>query len=37
MPQSRKEIYEELIILGYTPQEAWAEIEKMDFAEDEEE
>ena len=34
MTQSRKETYEELILLGYTPQEAWAEIEKMDFEED---
>ena len=34
MTQSRKETYEELILLGYTPIEAWEEIEKMDFSED---
>lgn len=34
---SRKEIYEELISQSYSPQEAWALIVEMDFAEDEEE
>ena len=33
---SRKEISEELIKQGYSPQEAWALIAEMDFAEDEE-
>lgn len=37
MTESRKETYEELINLGLTPVEAWEEIEKMDFEEDEEE
>jgi hypothetical protein len=36
MPESRRETYEELILLGFTPQEAWSEIEQMNFAEDEE-
>ena len=30
----RKDIYEELIKLGYTPEEAWELIAEMDFAED---
>ena len=30
-------IYEELIALGYTPEDAWSYISEMDFAEDEEE
>ena len=34
---SRKETYEELIKLGYSPQETWALIAEMNFAEDEEE
>ena len=33
---SRKETYEELIKLGYSPQEAWAIIAEINFAEDEE-
>lgn len=34
---SRQEIYEELIQMGYSSEEAWAAISEMDFAEDEEE
>ena len=30
----RKEIYEELIELGYSPDEAWEMISEMEFAED---
>ena len=30
----RKEIYEELINLGYTPDEAWEMISEMEFEED---
>ena len=30
----RKEMYEELINLGYTSDEAWEMISEMDFAED---
>lgn len=30
----RKEIYEELIAQGYTPDEAWEQISEMEFAED---
>ena len=30
----RKEMYEELIQLGFTPEEAWEQISEMDFAED---
>ena len=33
---SRKETHKELIGLGYSPQEAWALISEMIFAEDEE-
>lgn len=36
MTESRRETYEELILLGFTPQEAWSKIEQMNFAEDEE-
>lgn len=36
MTQSRKKTYEELILLGLTPFEAWEEIERFNFAEDEE-
>ena len=36
MTESRRETYDELILLGCTPQEAWTEIEQMNFAEDEE-
>ena len=32
---ARLEIYEELILLGYTPEEAWEQISAMDFADDE--
>lgn len=32
--EMRKEIYEELIALGYTPDEAWEQISQMEFAED---
>ena len=32
--QMRKEMYEELIQLGFTPEEAWEQISEMDFAED---
>lgn len=31
---SRQEIYEELIAMGYSPEEAWTVISEMDFAED---
>lgn len=31
---SRQEIYEELIQMGYSAEEAWAAISEMDFAED---
>lgn len=37
MTQSRKDTYDELVSLGYTPEEAWEQIEQMEFAEDEEE
>ena len=37
MTDSRKEIYEELINLGYTSEEAWEQISEMEFAEDYEE
>ena len=37
MTQSRKDMYEELILLGLTPSEVWEQIEAMEFAEDEEE
>jgi hypothetical protein len=30
----RKEIYEELINLGYAPDEVWEMISEMEFAED---
>ena len=30
----RKEVYEELIELGYSPEEAWEKISEMEFAED---
>ena len=30
----RKEMYEELVAIGYTPDEAWEQISEMDFAED---
>ena len=30
----RKEIYEELIQMGFTPEEAWEQISEMEFAED---
>lgn len=30
----RKEIYEELIGLGYTSEEAWEQISEMEFADD---
>ena len=30
----RKEMYEELIQLGFTPEEALEQISEMDFAED---
>ena len=36
MTESRRETYEELILLEFTPQEAWTEIEQINFAEDEE-
>ena len=32
--QMRKEMYEELIQLGFTPEEALEQISEMDFAED---
>lgn len=35
MTQSRKDTYEELILLGLTPFEAWEKIEEMEFSEDE--
>lgn len=31
----RKEIYEELIKLGFTPEDAWEQIAEMEFTEDE--
>ena len=34
MSMSRKEMYEQLIQLGYTPAEALEQIAEMDFAED---
>lgn len=37
MTQSRKDTYEELILLGLTPEEAWEQIEQIQFVEDEEE
>lgn len=37
MTESRKDTYDELVSLGYTPEEAWEEIEQMEFSEDEEE
>ena len=30
----RKEMYGELINMGYSPDEAWEQISEMDFAED---
>ena len=30
----RQEIYEQLIRMGYSPEEAWEAIAEMDFAED---
>ena len=35
MTQSRKDTYEELILLGLTPFETWEKIEEMEFSEDE--
>lgn len=32
----RTDMYEELINLGYTPDEAWEMISEMDFADDNE-
>lgn len=32
---ARLEVYEELILLGYTPDEAWEQISAMTFADDE--
>ena len=32
---TRLEMYEELILLGYTPDEAWEQISVMEFADDE--
>ncbi len=37
MTNSRKDTYDELIQLGYTPDEAWEQIAEMEFSEDEEE
>ena len=37
MTQSRKDTYDELVSLGYTSEEAWEQIEQMEFSEDEEE
>jgi hypothetical protein len=37
MTESRNKTYEELILLGFTPQEAWEKIEQMNFVEDKEE
>ena len=34
MTNSRKDIYDQLIHLGYSPMEAWEYISEMDFAED---
>lgn len=34
---SRQEIYEQLIAMGYSSEEAWATISEMEFAEDWEE
>ena len=34
MTEARQETYNQLIAMGNTPQEAWALIEQMDFAED---
>ena len=33
---NRIEIYEELIAMGYSSEEAWAYVAELDFAEDEE-
>lgn len=32
---ARLEMYEEFILLGYTPDEAWEQISAMDFVDDE--
>jgi hypothetical protein len=32
---ARLEMYEELIRMGFTPDEAWEQISAMDFADDE--
>lgn len=37
MTEARRETYNQLIAMGNTPQEAWALIEQMEFAEDYEE
>jgi hypothetical protein len=37
MTETRKETYEQLLAMGNTPEEAWALMEQMDFAEDYEE
>lgn len=37
MDSSRREIYNDLISQGYTLEEAWEQIEQMEFAEDYEE
>ena len=34
MSEERRETYEQLLATGHTPEEAWALMEQMDFAED---
>lgn len=34
MSEERRETYEQLLAMGHTPEEAWALMEQMDFAED---
>lgn len=34
MTNERQETYEQLIAMGYSPEEAWEVISAMDFAED---
>lgn len=34
MGESRRETYEQLVLMGRTPEEAWELIAQMDFAED---
>lgn len=34
MTKERQETYEQLIKMGYSPEESWEAIAEMDFAED---